>query len=105
MNNELVIEPHWKIGDLVMISQPVWLDNDCSIGRSNVDGYIGVVVRLHSMKYPDKFYMDWVKDYDHNYHDVPRQDPDFEASLEFIYNVYVNSFYRWYRASELIEVI
>jgi hypothetical protein len=99
------IEPHWSIGDLVIISQPVRFNINGSIGNSTDDGYIGVVIRLHSMRYPDEDCLSWLEKNKIHQYGSPHQEMPTEASLEFIYNVYVNSFYKWFRSSELIEVI
>lgn len=105
MNPDLTIEPYWKIGDLVIISQPVRFSIGGSMGNSMDDGYIGVVVRLHSIRYPDKDCLVWLEENRTHQYGAPRYDLTMEASLEFIYNIYVNSFYKWFRSSELIEVI
>jgi hypothetical protein len=103
---DLAIKPYWSIGDLVIISVPAPVQYiNGSIGNSIDDGYIGVVIRLHSMRYADKNYLDWLEVNNIHLYGAPHQDLPMTASLEFIYNVYVNSLYKWFRSSELIEVI
>ena len=53
----------------------------------------------------NKNFLDWLEVNNIHLYGAPHQDLPMTASLEFIYNVYVNSLYKWFRSSELIEVI